>query len=1093
MAYTFFSPHSHTTFSYGDGFGTPDDHAAQLAELGAPGAVLTEHGNVSSHVQWEKACAKYDLHPAFGCELYTAPIRELSKWHLTAIAETQAGYRNLSRLVSRTWEVGNFYRWPTAHGTDLMEYADGLMVTSGCSDSLLACTLLGGKSLGEKRSTADSENFRRAEQVARRFKEIYGDGYYLEVQRFPELERTRTLNQIYVELGRRLRIPLVATADVHYPKPEQNEMQKILHAALRGGGKTVEGIEQEWEYGIRLSYPLSDREIVGQLVATGLSKKESWTAVRNSAEIGQRAQVVLPKNERIVYPTDPGLTSTELIWQWLRDGWRFRWAENKHMQAAERKYHERLKYEMEIIISKGYVDYFLMISDAVKWAKDHGIAVGPARGSAAASLVCYMLRITEVDPLQHPHMMFERFLDVSRDDLPDIDLDFADDRRDELRRHMAERWGSDHVGNIGNFVRYRAKNSIDDVARVYRIPKWAAEKVKSLVLDRSGGDARQSDSLQDTFEFFPAAAALLEQFPNLGHARELEGNYRGMSVHAAGLVVSSTPITDTCAMYTRERNGKPVTVIAYDKKSAESVGMLKVDLLGLTTMSMIALALDYIGMSLQELYTIPLDDPETLAAFKNTDVVGIFQFEGRAQRVITKDVSPDNFQQLADINALSRPGPLFSGVAAEYVARKHGRHEIEHMHPIVDRVTDFTYGTIVYQEQVLTIIKEMGGFPVAKVGDIRRIISQKLGEASMNNMRAEFQAGALRLHRVKEELSGRIWRQMVTSANYSFNIAHCISYSMLGFWCMWLKVHHPLAFYAAQLAKIGDEKRPRLMKDAMEHEIKILPPHPMISGLTWTPHKKMNAVRAGLIQMPGIAEKKGEAMIHTRNIMTSFEYVPDNRPGVKGKQYVGKRDVWEWKDFIATKGIGAKTVDKMQAFAADPDPFGLLRVRTTLETYRQGIRGRRAGYRGLPVPTHTSGTMPDGGVEYVVWMGFCLSKNYQNAVEKERTRTGRDEADILATMKDPELLDSAVLRCYDDGPEDVYLRVNRWRFPELAYALEEIVPNEDIVIMVGQKKENDFGVSLHVHDLWVISPDPEELGTDYVKEEEHAELEESVG
>jgi DNA polymerase-3 subunit alpha len=442
-------------------------------------------------------------------------------------------------------------------------------------------------------------------------------------------------------------------------------------------------------------------------------------------------------------------------------------------------------------------------------------------------------------------------------------------------------------------------------------------------------------------------------------------------------------------------------------------------------------------------------------------------------------VSPDNFLHLADINALSRPGPLFSGVAAEYVARKHGRHEIERLHPIVDRVTDFTYGTIVYQEQVLTIIKELGGFPVAKVGDIRRIISQKLGEASMNNMREEFQSGARRLHGIKQDLSGRIWRQMVTSANYSFNIAHCISYSMLGFWCMWLKVHHPLAFYAAQLAKVNDDKRPRLMKDALDHHISILPPHPARSGLTWTPVKSKNAVRAGLTQMPGIADKKGEAMISAR-----WEVV--------SRQGYYKTAPWDWDDYLAVRGIGKKTIDKMKAFAADPDPFGLLRVRTTLENYRAGIRGRRAGYRGLPTPTHTSGTMPDGAVEQVVWMGFCLSKNYQNAVEKERTRTGRDEADILKELRDPHLLDSCVLRCYDDGPEDVYLRVNRWSFPELAEALEEIVPNEDIVICLGFKRENDFGVSLQVTDLIVVAPDEDELGTDYVKEEEDGDLEEAV-
>lgn len=1069
----FYSPHSHTTFSYGDGFGTPEQHAARLAHLGATGAVLTEHGNVSSHAMWEKACAKYGLHPGYGCELYTAPPGEQRKWHLTVMAENAVGYRNLNTLVTKSYAEG-FYRWPTVHGAWLEEYSEGLIVTSGCSDSLLACTLLGGKSYGDKRDIASSQDVANAVKVASWFKSVYGDRYYLETQRFPELERTRTLNSFYASISRKLDIRLAATADVHYPLPEENEMQKILHAALRGGGKTVEAIEQEWEYDISLSYPLSDAQIGKQLMATGLSKRDAWAAILATEEIGQRLQVVLPKAQRISYPTENKL---DLIWEWLREGWRYRWAQNKYLQAHAPAAHKQLQYEMEIITSKGYIDYFLMIADAVVWAKEQGIAVGPARGSAAASSVCYFLRITEVDPLQFPNMMFERFLDVTRDDLPDIDLDFADDRRDEVRQYLARRWGEDHVGNIGNFVRYRGKNSIDDVSRVYRIPKWASEGVKSLILDRSGGDARQSDSLEDTFEFFPKAKTLVEQFPPLQLATKLEGNYRGMSVHAAGIVVSSEPITDVVALYTREvgKDKHKVSVVSADKKSAEYLGMLKVDFLGLSTMSMIAKALDIIGMTLDELYTIPLDDPKTLAAFKACDVVGIFQFEGRAQRVITKDVSPDNFMHLADINALARPGPLFSGVAAEYIERKHKRKPIEPLHPIVDKLTSHTYGTIVYQEQVLGTIKEMGGFPVAKVGDIRRIISQKLGEASMNNMRDEFQAGAKRLHGVRPELSLRIWRQMVTSANYSFNIAHCISYSMLGFWCMWLKVHHPLAFYTAQLCKVNDKKRPRLMKDALDHNISILPPHPAQSGVTWqpVPHIYKPAVRAGLTQLAGIAETRANAMVQYREEIMAVALSPLDK---------ARSAPWTWGEFSGVRGIGAKTIVKMREFAENPDPFGLLRVRTTLDNYRNGIRAKRAGYRGLPMPTHNSGTVPDGKVASLTWMGFCIGKNYQNAVEKIRTREGKDEEEILKTLRDPHLLDSVVLRCMDDGPEDVYARIDRWTFPRLAAAVEEIILGEDIVIVQGYKRDNDFGVSIIVQDLWVIAPDENEKGIDLAQE-----------
>lgn len=303
----FFSPHSHCTFSYGDGHKTPREHALRLRELGYTGAALTDHGNISGHADWEKELTKLDLHPAFGCELYLSPVGERSKSHLIAIAETQEGYRNLCRLVSRSYSEG-FYQYPTVHANMLADHAKGLIVTSGCADSLLSCTLLGGKWLGEPRLVCGPEDYERAAKVVRWFKKIFGDGYYLEVQRFPELERTRVLNPLVARLGDEYGIPLVATADVHHPLPEQSEMRKILHSVKRVS--TVDAVSAEWEYGIPGAYPLSDAEIGTALVGTGLTREQAWMAILASEEIGQRAQVVLPKGEAVTYPG----TAKELTW-----------------------------------------------------------------------------------------------------------------------------------------------------------------------------------------------------------------------------------------------------------------------------------------------------------------------------------------------------------------------------------------------------------------------------------------------------------------------------------------------------------------------------------------------------------------------------------------------------------------------------------------------------------------------------------------------------------------------------------------------------------------------------------------------------------
>ena len=1057
------SLHHHSTFSYRDGFGMPAAHVERAADLGMSALALTEHGNVSSHVKLEMAANKTGIKPLFGCELYTAAERIQAKWHLTVLAETQAGYQNLNQLVSRAWAEG-FYYWPTVDGPMLADHADGLIVLSGCADSLLSCTLLGGKSNGAKREEASSWDVDRAEEVVLKFQELFGDRYYLECQQFPELERTRTLNPIFAELSSRTGVPLVATSDVHYPFPDDNEMQKILHAAGRGTG-SVEAQEATWEYDIRLTFPQSDSVIRDRLMNAGLSNRQARAAISASAEIAERCTVVLPKNERVRFPVAPEFSSKrDMIWEWLREGWRFRWQENSKLRDRESDYHKRLAYEMGLIESKDYVDYFLMISYLVRWAKDRGIAVGPARGSAAASLACYLLRITEVDPMQFPTMLFERFVDATREDLPDVDLDFADDRRMEVW-HEAERiFGNDHVGSLGNFVRYRGKNSIKDVARVYRVPKAAAEQVNALIIERSGGDSRIDSTLSDTVEMFPAAKAVFDQYPELKYATRLEGNMSAFSVHAAGIVISNTPITDTCAVYEREASdGSRKSVIAYDKKDAAYLGMLKADFLGLSNMGMINIALDLIGMKLEDLYRVPLDDPKTMQGFQDNDVVGIFQFEGRATRLVCREVKPDNFMELADINALSRPGPLFSGTKTRYVNVKHGTAEVDRLHPLVDKVTENTKGQIVYQEQVLSIIREIGGFPVTKVADIRKIISQKLGEASFNQMLDAFIEGADRMHNITEELARRIWAFLVTSATYSFNVAHSVSYSMLSFWNMWLKQHYPLEFYAASLRKVDrgkwKEKGPRLLRDAQQHGIKILPPLPDLSGRTWELSREDNALRAGFEQVPGIATKTAEKMLHWREAFATNATLT-------------------WSDFTAVHGLGEKTMDKIRDFAEDEDPFGLDLVGKVLREFRAQLIHQFGFWRGLPRPTHTSDEMVDtDNNTRVVWIGIAKLVEYKDLIEDQRARFGTTEEEITRGMKDPQKRKWATIHGYDDGTEDVYLRFNRFDFPRFAEGLERLRINQDVILVIGQKKKG-FGNSVQVRRMMIIDPDEEDSDDD---------------
>lgn len=1042
------SLHHHSTFSYADGYGLPEAHVKRAADLEMSAMALTEHGNASSHVQLEKAAKQHGIKPIFGLEAYTGPVdmRETGnqrKWHLTLLAMNDEGYRNLMRLITLSWSEG-FYRWPTITGPMFQQHHEGLIVLSGCADSKLACDLLGGKG----RETGSE---REAHQTIQSYKDLLGDRFYLEVQQFPELERTRALNEWYEDAARHHRVPLAATADVHYPDPDDNKVQVILHAASRGSG-TVAAAEAEWEYNIRLTHPVGDREIYKRLRGTGLSRVGTEQAILSTSEIAERCTVELPKVDLLKFPLPAGYDNAKtLAWDWLRDGWVYRARSNPRMVERQEEYVERLRYEDGLIESKGYYDYFLMLSDAVRWAKDNDIPVGPARGSAAASLFCYLLRITEIDPLPFPNMLFERFIDVTREDLPDVDLDFDDERRHLLVQRMERVYGRDRVANIGTYTKYKGKNSLDDVARVYGVPEWEIKRVKDLIIERSGGDSRVDSTLADTVEMFSQAAEVFGKYPNLWMADRLQGNYKSWSTHAAGLVISNAPITDATFFYSKEdkKTGRHVQVLGIDKYDAEYLGMLKADFLGLTTMGMIRRALEMVGMTLDDLYTLPLDDKETIDAFRQNDVAGIFQFGGGATRVVTGDVKPDNFDELCDINALSRPGPLHSGTTNDYIAAKWGRKDAERYHPFIDGVTRLTKGQIIYQEQILAIIREMGGLPWAQVAQIRKVISLKKGEGAFNEKKQDFIDGCAKNYKVDEELAVRIWNRMVTAGQYAFNASHCVSYSMLAYWQMWLKVHHPQAFYAASLAKASKDEIYWLLRDAIKHGIKIDPPT-LTSGQTWQPDG--DVIRAGFEQIPRVGSSLASVIIEDRD---------ENGP------------FGNWHALQRVKGIGPTTIEKIVDMTESEDPFGIHRIDNILATMRKHLK--KGTWGPLPKPTHRAADIPTDAKRdlRLVFIGIPVHRNPQDVLEDERARTGLDieECRKRLKIKEGDNVKKMAVVAIDDSDETVYLRFPRRTFLSFEKALWKMDLEHDVVLVKGKRLSKVMGRNIIVEDLWVIDPD----------------------
>jgi DNA polymerase III subunit alpha len=1092
----FVSLHTHTTYSYGDGYGQPADYVARALELQHNAVCLTEHGNVSSHVKLEKAIVAaqaegFDIKGMYGCELYTRDTPSKHKYHLCAIAMDDGGYRSLLRTVSKSWD--NFYYFPTTTSKMLLDHGDGLIILSGCLGSAIACRSIGGKDV----LSEDAGGYTEALRIANWNRERFGDRYYLEVQAFPELPNAIKLNLLLEKVSMKTGIPLVVTLDAHYPRETNQQMHSLVHAIARGGAaqkKTVDQIEGEWNYNVPMT--LFSRQDVGRrLFATGMSRASVTAALDATVEIANRCNVTLPKTERVRFPiVGSGFDNAfELLWDWLRNGWRYR-GFGRLSKRDQNFAFERLKMEMEQIHAKDFDDYFLMLGDVISWAKDKGILVGPARGSAAASLVCYLLRITEVNPLEFRQMYFERFIDPNRTDLPDIDLDFDDERRDEIRRYLVGKFGIGHVGNIGTYTRYRGKNSIDDVARVTRVPTYETKRLKEFIIERSSGDSRYDKTLVDTIEQFPLAKEIWDRNPSLQFAFELEGMLKSMGVHSAGLVVSNAPLTDTVALYNRVMpsrvpggNPRKMSVLSVDKKDAEYLGMMKIDMLGLTTLGMLKHCMEFTNMSNTDLYALPYNDEKVIDAFRRGDVKGIFQFEGRTTRMVTSQLRPDNFQELVDINALSRPGPFHSGLTLNYINQKWGLWDKDSdankwtQNEIVKSICGYTKDQMIYQEQLLAICREMAGLPWVVLGEIRKIISLKYGEAAFNAHKQRFIDGAV-AHGHDAQEADSIFRHMITAGQYSFNLAHSVSYSLLAYWSMWYKVYHPSAFYAASLRKAPREKWTMLMRDALDAKenrgISIEPCDLDLSGITWGIGAGGSNIIPGFSQIPGIGLSLSALIVAGR--MVNWNHGDD----------------FTLKHVSALPGIGPKKLALIEEWCGlgsrngvtgEPggDPFGVNGLKIKLDEVRGMLRnGQLMDQNGrmLPTATHKAEDLPfDIGVSFdgkggafgttesmpVVWVGRVHGRNLRDLFEEYRSREGKDlDPD---SIREPDKKHSMVLYAYDDTDE-INVRISRWKFPNFKDMLMKARLDHDLIVVDGFKNRS-FGRKIEVNNMWVIDPE----------------------
>lgn len=1061
----FASLHHHSTYSFLDGYALPEAHVRRATELGMGSLALTEHGNVFSHAKFEQAARKEGVQSIFGCEFYCGPIdedhRAQSKNHLTVLAETQEGYRNLLRLVTEANNEG-FYHQPTVSGSMLATRGNGLIVLSGCQSSLLFTSLMGGKGID-----AGDASYQRARNVARRFARTFGDSYYIEVQAFPELKETCLANEALARISRETDIPLVVTLDCHYTMPTEKELQQVLHNVRPGKQQTLEEQIRGWGYNADLCVAPNDNTILRKLVATGVPRKQAIDAILNTEQIAQRCKVELPKLPMLRYPTK----DSKATWrEWLRQGWRERKCHKLPRRERER-YAERLRYEMGIIEEKDFIDYFLVVSDSLRWAKDSGIAVGPARGSAAASLACWLLRITEVNPMLFDHLVFERFIDISRQDLPDIDVDFEAERRHEVVDYLIARYGRDCVSDVGTFTMYKSKLALDDIARVYNIPIYEVEKVKDVLIERSSGDLRASATIEDTFEQFEQASKVLVEYPALATATRLEGNAKGFGVHAAGVVVSNGPITDVCSVVTRVVKGRVRKVVGLDKYDAEYLGLLKLDYLRLNAMDRLAGCCRDIGEPTSYLYTIPTEDEDVISLFRANDVTGIFQYEGRAVRSISGALKPDSFREVCDITALARPGPLHNGSAQSYIDIKRGLVKPTVSHPALASITADTYYQIIYQEQILRIVREIGNFDWTHAAHIRRIISKKLGDQEFQRQWHRFWEGAQTLHErmdvpeMDEQTARAIWGDCITAGSYAFNAAHTISYGYIAWWDGHFKVHHQGTWYkwllrgvsarssantsgsrgntkASAVSKAKIDPETVALRDAVNHSFLIEAPHFDTAEMTWTYNDQNRTLHGGLLQIPGIGESKAQALIEGRDEM----------------------GLTEWGEIERIKGFGPKTSASIQDWVSQPDVFGIY----TLDNLIQKVKTDMPRL-GLPEPTHTALEVPyeRGRDTEVTWIGVVVQRNLRDIFEINKARGVEVDPESIDR---PDLNEWMIAAGYD-GTELVSIRVDRYKYPGFRKALWGLRLNKDVVVVQGVKPGFRAAREVRASKMWVIDPD----------------------
>lgn len=832
--------HLHTEYSLLDGMGRIDEYVSRAKELGIHHLAVTDHGVMYAAMDWYKAATKAGLHPIIGMEAYLAEgkatVKERKSYHLLLLAENDAGYRNLLKLASRASLEGYYYR-PRIDLEILQEHRQGIIATSACLGGPVANNFLHGQP-------------DKARDYAGKLAEILGpDRFFIEIQDHGIKEQVET-NRDLIPLARSLNLPIVATNDVHYCNRDDAPAQEVLVCV---------------QTNTTLSDPKRLKSESNQLYFKGPDEMarvfgEIPEALANTIRIAEMCTLDLGfKGYHLPnFDVPEGFTPDGYLERLCRDGVRRLYGRD------DGEIGQRLAYELDVIRTMGFTNYFLVVWDFVKFAKDNGILVGPGRGSAAGSIVTYSLGITALDPLKYG-LIFERFLNPSRITMPDIDIDFADDRRSEVIDYVVRKYGDDRVAQIVTFGTLAAKASIRDVGRAMGMSFAETDRVAKLIPIGPGV------TIDGSLEKVPELKVLYEQEPHLRQlidsARKVEGIARHSSTHAAGVVISRDPLVEHVPLQRAGGKSEGEITTQYPMSRLEELGLLKMDFLGLSTLTILGKAVELARRKNPDLAleSIPLDDPKSYELLRRGETVGVFQLEGGMTTRMTIDVAPSCFEDLIALMALIRPGPM--EMAPDYISRKHGRTPIEYMHPEMEAILKETYGIALYQEQVMQIANVLAGFSMAEGDGLRKAMGKKLPE-EMAKYRGRFVDGCV-AHGLTKNLAGEIFDMIERFAGYGFNKAHSAAYAVIAAQTAYLKANFPVEFMAALLStEIGNTDKIVLnVVECRRQNITILPPGVNASGWEFsvehTPEGS-EAVRFGLGAVKNVGEGAVRAILDAR-------------------------------------------------------------------------------------------------------------------------------------------------------------------------------------------------------------------------------------